>query len=176
MQIVWEILREDVKKEKEYNILDDLFVWECFILWALLRHKSQIRKCNRIQWLPPKLTVLEILLCRLCWIRTSACEIYFGPDSGSLKSKTILVVVFFLLLLLVWFLFSWFLVWVFFFFIIFIFCFYAPSNSCTSFVKIYQYERIIINSSFNSSFRIPKRWGLQNAKEKSDGIFKANKL
>lgn len=98
MQIVWEILREDVKKEKDYNILDDLFVGECFVLWAFLRHENQSRKCSRIQWLPPKLTVPETLLCRLCWIRTSEREIYFDLDGGSLKSKTILVVFFLLLL------------------------------------------------------------------------------
>ena len=52
------------------------------------------------------------------------------------------------------------------------FCFYAPSNSCTFFVKIYQYKRIIINSSLNSSFRIPKQWGLQNAKKNCTKCFK----
>lgn len=46
-----------------------------------------------------------------------------------------------------------------------LFCFDAPSRSCTFFVKIYPYKRVIINSSSNSSFRIPKWWGLQNAKK-----------
>lgn len=83
-----------------------------------------------------------------CWIRTLAHDICFDPDSGSslfLKVKTL-----------------------FFFF----FCFDAPSSSCTFFVKIYQYNRIIINSSFNSSFRIPKWWGLQNAKKNHIDFFK----
>lgn len=54
----------------------------------------------------------------------------------------------------------------------FFFCFYAPSNSCTFFVKIYRYKRIIINSSLNSSFGIPKQRGLQNAKKNCTKCFK----
>lgn len=34
-----------------------------------------------------------------------------------------------------------------------------------------KYNRVIINSSFNSSFRIPKWWGLQNEKKKITQIF-----
>lgn len=52
------------------------------------------------------------------------------------------------------------------------FSFDAPSSSCTFFVKIYPYNRVIINSSFNSSFRIPKWWGLQNAKKNCIDFFK----
>lgn len=118
----------------------------CFVqIFEKQESQQEMQPCS---WLPPKLSVSEILFYMRCWIRTLAHDICFDPDSGSslfLKVKNL-----------------------FFFF----FCFDAPSSSCTFFVKIYQYNRIIINSSFNSSFRIPKWWGLQNAKKNHIDFFK----
>lgn len=69
--------------KKDYNTFDGFIVGNCFVWLGFLRSKNPSSKCNHAHWLPPKLTVSEILPYMLCCIRTPVHEIYFDLDSGS---------------------------------------------------------------------------------------------